>query len=66
MGLIFVDRYNTDMSAAIGAIEARLGGASSSGASPLAGKTFVLVGAGGAGRALAYGAAAKYVSSLGV
>jgi len=66
--------YNTDMSAAIGAIERRLaaapggggGGASSSGGSgggggesPLAGRTFVVVGAGGAGRALAFGAAAK-------
>jgi 3-dehydroquinate dehydratase/shikimate dehydrogenase len=57
--------YNTDCSAAISAIERTLAGAEAStsgeggAASPLAGKTFVVVGAGGAGRALAFGAAAK-------
>jgi 3-dehydroquinate dehydratase/shikimate dehydrogenase len=55
--------YNTDCSAAISAIERALAGAGDAGAgggaSPLAGKRFVVVGAGGAGRALAFGAAAK-------
>jgi 3-dehydroquinate dehydratase/shikimate dehydrogenase len=61
--------YNTDWHAAIGAIERGLAGgeqpgASSSGSgggggSPLKGRTFVVVGAGGAGRALAFGAASR-------
>ena len=55
--------YNTDWSAAIAAIEGGLdAGAPSStdaSSSPLAGKTVVVVGAGGAGRALAFGAAVK-------
>ena len=45
--------YNTDWSAAIGAIERALPGGS------LQGKTVVVVGAGGAGRALAFGAASR-------
>lgn len=64
--------FNTDWSAAINAIEDRLRGssgdasssssgggaeASASKQSPLHGKTFVVLGAGGAGRALAFGAA---------
>ncbi|OAY49600.1 bifunctional 3-dehydroquinate dehydratase/shikimate dehydrogenase, chloroplastic isoform X2 [Manihot esculenta] len=56
--------YNTDCEASISAIEDALrerqatnGGGSD--ASPLAGKTFVLVGAGGAGRALAFGAKSR-------
>ncbi|KAF5453933.1 hypothetical protein F2P56_023642 [Juglans regia] len=56
--------YNTDCEASICAIEDALkeqgctnGGASLS--SPLAGKQFVLVGAGGAGRALAFGAKSR-------
>ncbi|XP_031250929.1 bifunctional 3-dehydroquinate dehydratase/shikimate dehydrogenase, chloroplastic-like [Pistacia vera] len=56
--------YNTDCDASISAIEDALrekqvskGVASDT--SPLAGKTFVLVGAGGAGRALAFGAKIK-------
>jgi 3-dehydroquinate dehydratase/shikimate dehydrogenase len=48
--------YNTDAPAAIGAIEAALGGAA---AQPLRGRTFVVAGAGGAGRALAFGAAER-------
>jgi len=65
--------YNTDWAAAIGAIEQEMRAASGSqagpaassqpspseGLSPLAGKTFLVVGAGGAGRALAFGAASK-------
>jgi 3-dehydroquinate dehydratase/shikimate dehydrogenase len=59
--------FNTDWHAAIGAIERGLSGgeqpgASSSGSagdSPLKGRTFVVVGAGGAGRALAFGAASR-------
>ena len=43
--------YNTDWLAAISAIEAGLGGPGS-----LKGRSFLLVGAGGAGRALAFGA----------
>ena len=51
--------YNTDCSAAIGAIERRLSGGrtSSPSSSTLSGKTFLVLGAGGAGRALAFGAA---------
>eukprot|EP00197_Chlamydomonas_leiostraca_P004102 CAMPEP_0202872118 /NCGR_PEP_ID=MMETSP1391-20130828/20452_1 /ASSEMBLY_ACC=CAM_ASM_000867 /TAXON_ID=1034604 /ORGANISM="Chlamydomonas leiostraca, Strain SAG 11-49" /LENGTH=542 /DNA_ID=CAMNT_0049553083 /DNA_START=98 /DNA_END=1726 /DNA_ORIENTATION=+ len=56
--------YNTDWCAAIDAIERQLSssgtsssGSGSSGSSPLAGKTFLVLGAGGAGRALAFGAA---------
>ena len=49
--------YNTDYVAAIGAIETAMGGKQSEGTSPLAGKTVVVVGAGGAGRGLAFGAA---------
>lgn len=57
--------YNTDWAAAIGAIEAGLNPAGAAAAaagacpSPLAGKTVVVLGAGGAGRALAFGAAVK-------
>ncbi|KAI7844252.1 hypothetical protein COHA_002050 [Chlorella ohadii] len=55
--------YNTDWSAAIAAIERGLDPATPSStdasSSPLAGKTVVVVGAGGAGRALAFGAAVK-------
>eukprot|EP00983_Pelagomonas_calceolata_P111459 1159783-Pelagomonas_calceolata.AAC.19 len=68
--------YNTDWAAAIGAIEQEMRAASGSqagpaassqpspseGLSPLAGKTFLVVGAGGAGRALAFGAASKWVA----
>jgi 3-dehydroquinate dehydratase/shikimate dehydrogenase len=57
--------YNTDWAAAIGAIEQELctsvGQSKAAGPSPLAGKTFLVVGAGGAGRALAFGAASKCV-----
>ena len=52
--------YNTDASAAVGAIEARLassGGGGPTSSSPLAGLTVVVLGAGGAGRAVAFGAA---------
>lgn len=54
--------YNTDWSASISAIERTLvakHGAPAGGASPLAGKKFVIIGAGGAARALAFGAASK-------
>ncbi|KAI3438702.1 hypothetical protein D9Q98_001122 [Chlorella vulgaris] len=55
--------YNTDWSAAITAIERGLRpglkAATDAATSPLSGKTVVVVGAGGAGRALAFGAAAK-------
>ncbi|XP_058222429.1 bifunctional 3-dehydroquinate dehydratase/shikimate dehydrogenase, chloroplastic-like [Rhododendron vialii] len=54
--------YNVDYLGAIGAIEEALGGSngSSNGAvSPLAGKLFVVIGAGGAGKALAYGGKEK-------
>jgi 3-dehydroquinate dehydratase/shikimate dehydrogenase len=60
--------YNTDWHAAIGAIERGLSGGEQPGASssgsgaaggPLQGRTFVVVGAGGAGRALAFGAASR-------
>ncbi|KAK4855366.1 hypothetical protein QYF36_006495 [Acer negundo] len=54
--------YNTDYVGAISAIEDGLRGKhniSSSGSSPLAGKLFVVIGAGGAGKALAYGAKEK-------
>lgn len=54
--------YNTDWSAAIAAIERGLGGtgaAADADASPLRGKTVVVLGAGGAGRALAFGAASR-------
>ena len=44
--------YNTDWSAALDAVEAGLGG----GARPLAGKRVVVLGAGGTGRAIAFGA----------
>jgi len=43
--------YNTDWSAALDAVEAGLGGAR-----PLAGRRVVVLGAGGTGRALAFGA----------
>eukprot|EP00891_Asterochloris_glomerata_P000291 jgi/Astpho2/291/fgenesh1_pm.00010_%23_22_t len=51
--------FNTDWSAAISAIEAGLRepGAASQVESPLKGKTVVIIGAGGAGRALVFGAA---------
>jgi 3-dehydroquinate dehydratase/shikimate dehydrogenase len=45
---------NTDVGAAIAALEEALGGASA-GRSPLQGKHVLLIGAGGAGRAVAYG-----------
>ncbi|GFP93960.1 bifunctional 3-dehydroquinate dehydratase/shikimate dehydrogenase chloroplastic [Phtheirospermum japonicum] len=48
--------YNTDCEAAISAIEDALKGCEGLHSSPLNGKLFVLVGAGGAGRALAFGA----------
>lgn len=54
--------YNVDYLGAIGAIEEALGGSngSSNGAvSPLASKLFVVIGAGGAGKALAYGGKEK-------
>ncbi|KAL8171268.1 hypothetical protein V2J09_023072 [Rumex salicifolius] len=54
--------YNVDYLGAIAAIEEGLqglNGAVASGVSPLAGKLFVVVGAGGAGKALAYGGSAK-------
>ena len=44
--------YNTDWSAALDAVEAGLGG----GERPLAGKRVVVLGAGGTGRAIAFGA----------
>ncbi|KAI4317661.1 hypothetical protein L6164_025512 [Bauhinia variegata] len=54
--------YNTDYVGAISAIEdglrAKHNGSSTTG-SPLAGKLFVVIGAGGAGKALAYGAKEK-------
>ena len=56
--------YNTDWVAAIEAIERKLyssSAGSSSGQSPLAGRTVVVIGAGGAGRALAFGAVSKWV-----
>ncbi|KAL8171321.1 LOW QUALITY PROTEIN: hypothetical protein V2J09_023125 [Rumex salicifolius] len=54
--------YNTDYAGAITAIENALRAQSiidSKAESPLAGKTFVVIGAGGAGKALAYGAKQK-------
>lgn len=54
--------YNTDYIGAITAIEDGLRGSSSvksATGSPLAGKLFVVIGAGGAGKALAYGAKEK-------
>ncbi|XP_030551132.1 bifunctional 3-dehydroquinate dehydratase/shikimate dehydrogenase, chloroplastic isoform X2 [Rhodamnia argentea] len=54
--------YNTDYVGAISAIEDGLRDShngSSAGASPLNGKLFVVIGAGGAGKALAYGAKEK-------
>ncbi|EPS64912.1 dehydroquinate dehydratase/ shikimate dehydrogenase, partial [Genlisea aurea] len=53
--------YNTDYIGAICAIENafKVFGVAGSSRSPLSGKLFVVIGAGGAGRALAYGAKAK-------
>ncbi|WOL18861.1 bifunctional 3-dehydroquinate dehydratase/shikimate dehydrogenase, chloroplastic [Canna indica] len=55
--------YNTDYVGAISAIEDGIRGSQGVGkdetGSPLAGKTFVVIGAGGAGKALAYGAKEK-------
>ncbi|CAL5213426.1 unnamed protein product [Lathyrus oleraceus] len=54
--------YNTDYVGAISAIEDGLRGklnSSGTAVSPLAGKLFVVIGAGGAGKALAYGAKEK-------
>ncbi|KAK8470702.1 hypothetical protein PHAVU_003G035000 [Phaseolus vulgaris] len=54
--------YNTDYVGAISAIEDGLRGKHNGGStniSPLAGKLFVVIGAGGAGKALAYGAKEK-------
>lgn len=59
--------YNTDWLAAISAIERGLGGsgiADDAQNSPLEGKTVVVVGAGGAGRALAFGAASRGASVI--
>ncbi|XP_059652599.1 bifunctional 3-dehydroquinate dehydratase/shikimate dehydrogenase, chloroplastic-like [Cornus florida] len=50
--------YNVDYLGAIGAIEEALGGSQGS-VSPLSGKLFVVIGAGGAGKALAYGGMEK-------
>ncbi|GFP93411.1 bifunctional 3-dehydroquinate dehydratase/shikimate dehydrogenase chloroplastic [Phtheirospermum japonicum] len=51
---------NTDYIGAISAIESGLQGSRASGiGSPLAGKLFIVIGAGGAGKALAYGAKEK-------
>ncbi|XP_077232468.1 dehydroquinate dehydratase, putative / shikimate dehydrogenase isoform X2 [Tasmannia lanceolata] len=55
--------YNTDYIGAISAIEDGIRGSHNTGinatGSPLAGKLFVVIGAGGAGKALAFGAKAK-------
>ncbi|XP_072997001.1 bifunctional 3-dehydroquinate dehydratase/shikimate dehydrogenase, chloroplastic isoform X1 [Typha latifolia] len=53
--------YNTDYVGAISAVEDGIRGSQLKDAtvSPLAGKTFVVIGAGGAGKALAYGAKEK-------
>ncbi|MQL84345.1 hypothetical protein Taro_016848 [Colocasia esculenta] len=53
--------YNTDYTGAISAIEDAMRGshANDSSASPLSGRLFVIIGAGGAGKALAYGAKEK-------
>ncbi|XAR52529.1 3-dehydroquinate dehydratase [Bertholletia excelsa] len=53
--------YNVDYLGAIGAIEEALGGpvGGNGSVSPLAGKLFVVIGAGGAGKALAYGGKEK-------
>ncbi|XP_062083319.1 bifunctional 3-dehydroquinate dehydratase/shikimate dehydrogenase, chloroplastic-like [Humulus lupulus] len=54
--------FNTDYIGAISAIEDELrdlNGATPDGSSPLEGKLFVVLGAGGAGKSLAYGAAQK-------
>ncbi|XP_058077169.1 bifunctional 3-dehydroquinate dehydratase/shikimate dehydrogenase, chloroplastic isoform X2 [Magnolia sinica] len=55
--------YNTDYIGAISAIEDGIRGSNNSGphavSSPLAGRLFVVIGAGGAGKALAYGAKEK-------
>uniref|UniRef100_A0A1D1ZK98 Bifunctional 3-dehydroquinate dehydratase/shikimate dehydrogenase, chloroplastic n=1 Tax=Anthurium amnicola TaxID=1678845 RepID=A0A1D1ZK98_9ARAE len=53
--------YNTDYIGAISAIEDAMRGshANNSNGSPLSGKLFVVIGAGGAGKALAYGAKDK-------
>ena len=59
--------YNTDWSAAISAIERGLGGSGlteDADMSPLRGKTVVVVGAGGAGRALGFGAVARGAASV--
>lgn len=61
--------YNTDWLAAIVSIEQAMaengmGGAAGAGASPLAGRTVVVLGAGGAGRALAFGAASRGASVI--
>ncbi|KAK9906781.1 hypothetical protein WJX75_007923 [Coccomyxa subellipsoidea] len=48
--------FNTDWSAAISAVEAALGGSRQGGESALRGKNVVVLGAGGAGKALAFGA----------
>jgi 3-dehydroquinate dehydratase/shikimate dehydrogenase len=58
--------YNTDWLAAISSIENAMieNGMDTEGASPLAGKTVVVLGAGGAGRALAFGAASRGASVI--
>eukprot|EP00180_Rhodochaete_pulchella_P004500 Plantae.Rhodophyta-Rhodochaete_pulchella.ctg8588.p1 GENE.Plantae.Rhodophyta-Rhodochaete_pulchella.ctg8588~~Plantae.Rhodophyta-Rhodochaete_pulchella.ctg8588.p1 ORF type:complete len:313 (+),score=44.23 Plantae.Rhodophyta-Rhodochaete_pulchella.ctg8588:102-941(+) len=55
--------YNTDWNAAITAIEDVMGG-SQLPQSPLKGKTVVVIGAGGAGRALAFGAIDRQVARV--
>lgn len=58
--------YNTDWSAAILAIERGLvkGGKAGSAEQPLQGKTVVVIGAGGAGKALAFGAASRGAKAI--
>ncbi|WOL18862.1 bifunctional 3-dehydroquinate dehydratase/shikimate dehydrogenase, chloroplastic-like isoform X2 [Canna indica] len=51
--------YNTDCFGAINAIEDALRGAEGGAVSPLEGRVFVVMGAGGAGKAIAYGAKEK-------
>ena len=51
--------YNTDWSAAIGAIQRALTAGKGKESSALEGKTVVIIGAGGAGRALAFGASRR-------
>ena len=58
--LLWWQGYNTDWSASIGAIERQLVASGKGPAgSALKDKTFLVIGAGGAGRALAFGAASR-------